>query len=212
MLLSEDGSVSGIRRAVQKTNPHLADHDRCRRDQQGSMALHYKYRTEVCGAFYTKTNFHLYKMQVAKRLLDGDKVSRLEFCQTFTRLMNQHATLINNLLMSDEAHYLSGTVNKQNMRYWSGENPCVLHQHPIHDPNSVVRCVVFHNNRAVFLWGWRWSSCHCKFSTLQAYASNFLCQSSMNMKMKIYGSSRIGQPLILHESVWHFCVICSQGT
>lgn len=88
-------------------------------------------------------NFHPYKMQVAQQLLDRDKVLRLEFCQTLRRLMNQHPTLINNLLMSDEAHFhLSGTVNKQNMRYWSAENPCVLHQRPLHDPKVTVWCAV----------------------------------------------------------------------
>jgi hypothetical protein len=33
------------------------------------------------------------------------------------------------ILMTDEAHFpLSGSVNKQNFRYWAEENPQQLHQ------------------------------------------------------------------------------------
>jgi hypothetical protein len=38
-----------------------------------------------------------------------------------------------NILMMDEAHFhLSGSVNKQNFRYWAAENPHELHQCPLH--------------------------------------------------------------------------------
>jgi len=41
----------------------------------------------------------------------------------FLRLINENQELVNNLLMSDEAHFhVSGFVNKQNFRYWSATN------------------------------------------------------------------------------------------
>ena len=47
------------------------------------------------------------------------------------------------LIMSDEAHFhLNGTVNKQNFQYWASENPCELHQPPLHSPQVTVWCVL----------------------------------------------------------------------
>ena len=47
------------------------------------------------------------------------------------------------VFFSDEAHFhLSGSVNKQNMRYWSSENPKELHQRPQHALRVTVWCVL----------------------------------------------------------------------
>jgi hypothetical protein len=43
--------------------------------------------------------------------------------------------------MSDEAHFeLSGSVNRQNMRYWSDNNPRRLHGKPLHSERITVWC------------------------------------------------------------------------
>ncbi|KAF2355783.1 RNA-polymerase II-associated protein 3-like C-terminal domain [Trinorchestia longiramus] len=43
--------------------------------------------------------------------------------------------------MSDEAHFhLSGYVNKQNCRYWSAENPKIVHEIPLHSEKITVWC------------------------------------------------------------------------
>jgi hypothetical protein len=34
--------------------------------------------------------------------------------------------------------HLSGTVNKQNFRYWAAENPPELHARPLHSPKVTV--------------------------------------------------------------------------
>ena len=48
------------------------------------------------------------------------------------------------MFFSDEAHFhLSGTVNKQNFRYWSESNPWELHQRAGYDPKVTVWCAVF---------------------------------------------------------------------
>ena len=45
--------------------------------------------------------------------------------------------------MTDEAHFhLNGYVNKQNFRYWAPENPCLLHQSPLHSEKVTVSCGV----------------------------------------------------------------------
>jgi hypothetical protein len=37
---------------------------------------------------------------------------------------------------------LSGTVNKQNFRYWAAENPRELHEWPLHSPKVTVWCAL----------------------------------------------------------------------
>jgi len=45
--------------------------------------------------------------------------------------------------MSDEAQFhLNGTVNKQNCRYWSPDNPHNIHQRPLHSDRVTVWCAV----------------------------------------------------------------------
>jgi hypothetical protein len=59
------------------------------------------------------------------------------------QLINQNQEIVNNLLMSDEAHFhLSGFVNKQNFRYWSATNPTELHDRPLHGSKVTVRCAI----------------------------------------------------------------------
>ena len=54
-------------------------------------------------------------------------LNRVNFCQTFLQLINQNQELVNNLLMSAEAHFhLFRFVNKQNFRYWSATNSTEL--------------------------------------------------------------------------------------
>jgi hypothetical protein len=38
--------------------------------------------------------------------------------------------------------HLSGTVNKQNFRYWAAENPRELHARPLHSPKVTVWCTL----------------------------------------------------------------------
>jgi hypothetical protein len=58
-------------------------------------------------------------------------------------LMENRPDLVNNLLMSDEAHFhLTGAINRQNFRYWSMENLRELHQRPLHISKVTVWCAV----------------------------------------------------------------------
>ena len=54
---------------------------------------------------------------------------------------------LDNLFMSDEAHFtLSGCVNKENYRFWSAENPHLLHQAPLHSERLTVWCAISSHN------------------------------------------------------------------
>jgi hypothetical protein len=84
-------------------------------------------------------HFYPYKIQVTHALHERDYVNRVNFCQTFLQLINQNQNLLNNLLMSDEAHvHLSGFVNKQNFCYCSATNPTELHERPLHSSKVTV--------------------------------------------------------------------------
>lgn len=89
-----------------------------------------------------KMKFHPYKVSVVQELSNQDKINRLNFCQNFMALHNNH-NIGNNLFMSDEAHfYLHGGVNKQNCRYWAEHNPHQIHQRPLHSPKLTVWCAI----------------------------------------------------------------------
>ena len=58
-------------------------------------------------------------------------------------LINRNKEVLNNLIMSDEAHFhLTGLVNKQNCRYWSDRHPRELVQKPMHSSKVTVWCDV----------------------------------------------------------------------
>jgi hypothetical protein len=70
---------------------------------------------------------------------DWDKEVCLQICCQFQGILTENPDLPNNLLMSDEANFhLHGTVNKQNFRYLSAENPHKLHHRLLYDPEVTV--------------------------------------------------------------------------
>jgi hypothetical protein len=59
------------------------------------------------------------------------------------QLINQNQELVNNLLMSSEAHFhLAGFVNKQDFCYWSATNPIEPHERPLHSSQVTVWSVI----------------------------------------------------------------------
>ena len=60
--------------------------------------------------------FHPYKIQVVQFPSEHHTMVRLEFCHCIRELITEYPTFINNLVLSDEAHFhVNGSVNKQNM-------------------------------------------------------------------------------------------------
>lgn len=71
-----------------------------------------------------KEKFHPYKACVVQELFEDDLDRRLEFCETITNKLERDAHFHKNILFTDEATFcLNGTINKQNTRYWSSQNP-----------------------------------------------------------------------------------------
>jgi hypothetical protein len=83
--------------------------------------------------------FHPYKLAVVQKLNPRDFVSRQRACEAIVENLPNNALVF----FSDEAHFhLSGCVNKQNMRYWSGVNPRELHEKPLHAERVTVWCAL----------------------------------------------------------------------
>jgi transposase len=93
------------------------------------------------GRIMNQMKFHPYKVQLTQKLEITDHQKRLDLARTFLQLSDAHDGFISHLFMSDEAHFhLSGYVNKQNCRYWSAENPRILHELPLHPQKVTVWC------------------------------------------------------------------------
>uniref|UniRef100_UPI00358E2D47 uncharacterized protein n=1 Tax=Myxine glutinosa TaxID=7769 RepID=UPI00358E2D47 len=84
-------------------------------------------------------HFHPYKMTVVQELNARDWISHRELRENILQCVPEDAVL----LWSDKAHFhLSGSVNKQNYRYWSEDNPRILHERPLHSDRVTVWCAV----------------------------------------------------------------------
>ncbi|PNF42403.1 hypothetical protein B7P43_G01955 [Cryptotermes secundus] len=84
-------------------------------------------------------HFHPYKMVVVQELSPRDFQNRITACETLLETLPPDALVF----FSDEAHFhLSGYVNKQNMRYWGGNNPRELHERPLHSDKVTVWCAL----------------------------------------------------------------------
>ncbi|KAJ4441376.1 hypothetical protein ANN_11231 [Periplaneta americana] len=67
--------------------------------------------------------------------LSNPSLSRLRFAKRFLDILSNNIVL----LMSHEAHFhLSGSVNKQNLRYWAKENPKETNIRPLHSERVTV--------------------------------------------------------------------------
>ena len=78
-----------------------------------------------------------YKIQLTQQLNLQDNSCRQEY-DNMLQLVNDNSDFHEKFLMSDEAYFhLNGYVNKQNCRFWSKENPRIIHELPLH-PEKVT--------------------------------------------------------------------------
>lgn len=77
---------------------------------------------------------------MVQSLNPGEYQKRMRFCENMLGRLEENDDQIENLWMSDEAHLFHrlGFVNEQNFRYWSDENPRLLHETPLHSQNVTV--------------------------------------------------------------------------
>lgn len=84
-----------------------------------------------------------YKIQIMQALTITDQVGRLDFCNWATNELEKNENAFMNVWFSDECHFLlSGHVNKQNMRYWSTNQPHEFAELPLHSEKVTVWCAI----------------------------------------------------------------------
>lgn len=73
---------------------------------------------------FKSEKYHPYKVQLVHELNEDDSDRRIEFCEIMEARCLLDPSFKKNILFSDEStFFLNGTVNRQNCRYWSRENP-----------------------------------------------------------------------------------------
>lgn len=82
--------------------------------------------------------YHPYKIRLLHELNEDDPDRRLQFCETMMEICNLNQVFHRNILFSDEATFcLNGSVNRQNFRYWSTNNPRWMREQHTQNPQKV---------------------------------------------------------------------------
>lgn len=81
-----------------------------------------------------KLHFFPYKVHAVQELKPADHAKRLHYCHWFQNFITEKGIeVLNECFYTDEAWFhLSGSINSQNTRLWSIENPHLLNEQPMH--------------------------------------------------------------------------------
>lgn len=91
-------------------------------------------------------DFFPYKPQTVQELLPDDLPIRKNFAQNQLHSIENSEDFIRNLFFTDEAHCdIHGQINKQNVRFWSQENPHFVKDVPLHSPKLTIWAGVSYN-------------------------------------------------------------------
>ncbi len=83
--------------------------------------------------------FHPYKIVIMQQLQPKDHEARKLFSTVMLQKIRSGTIPLNSIIISDEAHFHStGSVNKQNCRYWLPGNPEIIHEKPLHLPKVTI--------------------------------------------------------------------------
>ncbi|GFW86380.1 DUF4817 domain-containing protein [Trichonephila clavipes] len=84
-------------------------------------------------------HIHPYKMMVTHELSERNFRTRITACKDILQNIPPGDIMIS----SDESQFhLSGSVNKQNFRYWPTENLQLIEVRPLHSPRETVWCAI----------------------------------------------------------------------
>ena len=83
-----------------------------------------------------------YKIQIMQNLTITDQVQRLDFCRWACGVADIYADTFRNVWFNDESHFLlSGHVCKQNMKFWTDEQPHYFYERLLHSKQFGTRCL-----------------------------------------------------------------------
>jgi len=76
------------------------------------------------GRILKEHRWHPYKLQMQHHMSEDDPDRRMQFCEWAVAQLQEDPDFHTKILFTDEANfYVHGEVNKQNLRYWSPNNP-----------------------------------------------------------------------------------------
>ena len=85
-----------------------------------------------------------YKIQILQNSIITDQVQRLDFCRWMCDVADNYVGAFRNVRFSDKSHFLlSGHVCKQNMRFWTDEQPHCFYERQLHSEKVTVWCAMF---------------------------------------------------------------------
>ena len=87
-----------------------------------------------------RLGYQPYKFFKVVALKEDDWQKRVDYCEWFRSRLEENPSMSSDIIYSDEAaFYIHGGVNKQNMVYWSKENPkVVMESHHSYNPKVLV--------------------------------------------------------------------------
>uniref|UniRef100_A0A8C6WVP8 DUF4817 domain-containing protein n=1 Tax=Neogobius melanostomus TaxID=47308 RepID=A0A8C6WVP8_9GOBI len=121
---------------------------------------------------HDELHFNPYKMILAQQqLAESDYyVTRQRSCEELVDTLPKDALVF----FSDEAHFhLSGSVIKENMRYWSETNPREHHEGPLHSDCHRVVCHFKSRGHRSLLFSGKRSGCNREFRQLLMIPESF---------------------------------------
>lgn len=99
---------------------------------------------------FNAAKYHPYKVRLVHELAEDDFDRRTEFCEIMMAKCDENPDFSKYIIFSDEAtFYLSGHVNRQNVRYWSDTNPHWIQTCHTQHPQKVNVWVGIVQNRVV---------------------------------------------------------------
>lgn len=94
--------------------------------------------TTTVKKYLKKHKFHPYKIIILHELFEDDADRRIEFCEIMCNRIRNHTNYVKNICFSDECSFsLCGSVNRQNVRYWSDTNPRMIREEHTQYPQRV---------------------------------------------------------------------------
>lgn len=141
-----------------------------------------------------KEKYHPYKVHLVQELTEDDPDRRIEFCEIMQNVCNHNPRFLRNILFSDEATFcLNGSVNRQNCRYWSRENPHWMMEKHTQYPQKVNVWAGIIGNRII-------GPFFFDENLTGALYLAFLRNTLMPLILELFPSDH--NPDVVHDSVW----------
>lgn len=94
--------------------------------------------TTTVKKYLKKHKFHPYKLIILHELQEDDPDRRIQFCEVMSERIIHNPAYTKTICFSDECtFFLNGNVNRQNVRYWSDENPHIFRENHTQTPEKV---------------------------------------------------------------------------